>query len=113
MYDTRRVFAGQPAAAARGASPPPAAALSPGLEEVLKSTAFFAWLAAIVGVTMLFGQHLALPLAILVYLLVWGRYGWLVSIAYAAASLAVLVVLFDYLSPTTWYPALYPIWPGP
>ena len=48
----------------------------------------------------------------LAYLRLWGGYGWLLSVCYDAVGLAVLVVLFDWLSPTTWYPALVPrlIW---
>jgi TctA family transporter len=117
-YDARRVMSRDAALAAPTAATVPepgpvrGGGLSPAVKEILKTAAFFCWLLAIVGVTVVFGQHVALPIAIFVYLLVWGRYGWLVSIVYAAAALAALVVVFDYMSPTTWYPALYPIWPG-
>ncbi len=67
---------------------------------------FFAWLLGVIGVTMLFGQHVALPVFIALYLMVWGKYRWPLALGYAAAGLVVLVVLFDYMSPTIWYPAL-------
>ena len=41
---------------------------------------FFAWLAGVVVVTVLLGQHVALPLFIALYLMVWGGYGWLVAL---------------------------------
>jgi TctA family transporter len=118
FYDARRAFAPrpvlatQPSATAIPPGPGAEVGLPPAIRETLKTAAFFAWLAAIVGGTMLIGQHVTLTAAIFFYVLVWGRYGWLWSLVYAAAALAVLVVIFDYMSPTTWYPALYPVWPG-
>jgi hypothetical protein len=72
----------------------------------LRKCHFFAWLVGILVVTVLLGQHVALPLFIALYLVVWGHYRWPLALAYAAAGLAILVGLFDYLSPTVWYPAL-------
>ena len=60
----------------------------------------------VVAVTVLLGQHVALPLFIALYLMVWGKYRWPLALGYAAAGLVLLVVLFDYISPTTWYPAI-------
>ena len=78
--------------------------------EVVRSFNFFAWLAGVVLVTVLLGQHVALPAFIALYLLVWGGYGWKVALSYAAAGLGILIVLFDYMSPTLWYPALLLRW---
>jgi hypothetical protein len=100
----------------RGLKAMPAAPAGPGdisilgigsvSSEFLRGCHFFIWLVAILVVTILLGQHVALPLFIALYLVVWGRYRWPLALAYAAAGLAVLVGLFDYLSPTVWYPAL-------
>ncbi|MGE0628083.1 MAG: hypothetical protein AB7O43_09695, partial [Hyphomicrobiaceae bacterium] len=72
-----------------------------------RSVLFFGWLIGIFAITILVGQHIALPLMIAFYLLVWGRFGWWVALIYAAAGLAVLVGIFDYMSPTAWYPAIW------
>jgi hypothetical protein len=78
--------------------------------ELTRTLKFFGWLAGIVIVTVLLGQHVALPAFVLLYLLVWGGYGWKLALTYAAASLGILVLLFDYMSPTLWYPALLLRW---
>jgi len=78
--------------------------------ELTRTVAFFGWLTGILVVTVLFGQHVALPGFIALYLMVWGGYNWKIALAYAAAGLAIMLVLFDYLSPTLWYPALLPRW---
>ena len=46
----------------------------------------------------------------LLYLMVWGKYPWQLALIYAAGVLGLLVLLFDYLSPTIWYPAIIPLW---
>ncbi len=93
-----------------GAQPiPPAMPIG---TEVARSLAFIAWLAAIVGATVLFGQHVALPAFIFIYLILWGRYSWWIALTYALGALGLLIVLFDYMSPTSWYPALVPQWLG-
>jgi putative tricarboxylic transport membrane protein len=74
--------------------------------EALRTANFFAWLAGAVAVTVLAGQHVALPLFIAAYLMVWGGYGWRLSLLYAAAALAFIVGMFDLVMHTTWYPAL-------
>jgi TctA family transporter len=79
-------------------------------EELRRTFKFFGWLAGIVVATVLLGQHIALPAFIALYLLIWGQYGWRVALIYAAAGLALMIVLFDYMSPTLWYPALLLQW---
>jgi hypothetical protein len=78
--------------------------------EVVRTFKFFGWLGGIVVGTVLFGQHIALPAFIALYLLVWGHYGWRIALAYAAAGLGIMIVLFDILSPTLWYPDLLSRW---
>lgn len=89
----------------------PAPALAIGTE-IKGSLAFLGWLTAIVGATVLVGQHVALPLFIFIYLIVWGRYSWWIALTYTAGALGLLVLLFDFMSPTSWYPALVPEWLG-
>ncbi len=74
--------------------------------ELIRTGSFFAWLLGVIAVTILLGQHVALPLFIALYLMVWGHYRWPFALAYAGAGLVLLVVLFDYMSPTVWYPAI-------
>jgi hypothetical protein len=74
--------------------------------EFLRTCSFFGWLLGVLAVTILLGQHVSLPLFVALYLMVWGGYRWPFAIGYAAAGLVLMVLLFDYLSPTLWYPAL-------
>jgi putative tricarboxylic transport membrane protein len=74
--------------------------------EFLRTCSFFLWLLGVLCVTVLFGQHVSLPMFMALYLVVWGGYRWTFAIGYAAVGLVLMIVLFDHLSPTTWYPAL-------
>ncbi|MCA1241512.1 tripartite tricarboxylate transporter permease [Stappia stellulata] len=67
---------------------------------------FAFWLLAIVGVTILLGQRIALPLFAGLYLVVWGGYGWRVAVPYALGCLSVLMLIFDQVVAVSWYPAL-------
>lgn len=99
----------------RGADrPAPSAveAANDGTAQMLRTAYVFAWLLGIVALTVLFGQHVALPLFMLAYLVVWGGYGWTLAITYAACGLGLQILLFDIMSPTNWYPALVPRWLG-
>ncbi len=78
--------------------------------EVIRTFKFFGWMAGILIVTVLFGQHVAMPVFIAAYLMVWGKYSWKTAVIYAAVALVLMIVLFDYMSPTLWYPALLPRW---
>jgi len=55
------------------------------------------------------GQHAALVCFVVFYLVVWGHYRWSFALAYAALGLAFLVGMFDFLSPTVWYPATFDV----
>lgn len=74
--------------------------------EFVRATWFFTWLLGVLGLTILFGQHFALPAFITLYLVVWGRYRWPFALGYAACGLVFLIVMFDVMSPTLWYPAI-------
>jgi TctA family transporter len=104
FYDWRAIRAAPPAATSGGEI------MVRGLGRVsrvfLRGAYFFVWLGGVLAVTLLLGQHVALPLFIALYLLVWGRYRLPLALGYAAIGLGLMVVLFDYLSPTVWYPAL-------
>jgi putative tricarboxylic transport membrane protein len=78
--------------------------------ELLKTLHFLAWLLGVLLLTILFGQHVALPVFVALYLMVWGKYPWQLALIYAAGVLGLMVLLFDYLSPTIWYPAIMPLW---
>ena len=100
-----RAVRSEPALAA-----PPNTATATGImglpRDFVRMAHFFAWLVGILVVTVVAGQHVALPLFMALYLVVWGKYGWVLAVTYAACGLAVLIGVFDYLSPTVWYPAL-------
>jgi hypothetical protein len=105
----RRRPASASAAAGEG-SPAPAPGTTAG--HLLRTALFLAWLSGIAAATVLIGQHAAIAIFVFAYLLLWGRYSILVSLAYTACVLGVMFVVFDILSPTTWYPALLPGWLG-
>jgi hypothetical protein len=73
---------------------------------VRKSLHFFVWLFAILGVTLVAGQLVALGLFVAAYLMVWGGYRWLFSVVYAGAGLLFLYVMFDQVIHVIWYPSL-------
>jgi len=59
----------------------------------------------ILGLTMLAGQRVALPLFILLYLRLWGRCGWVFAIAYALIGWLFLQFMFDQVVHVMWYPS--------
>ncbi|MEE9231131.1 MAG: tripartite tricarboxylate transporter permease [Acidobacteriota bacterium] len=73
---------------------------------VRRSLHFFVWLFAILGVTLVAGQLVALGLFVAAYLMVWGGYRWLFSVLYAGAGLLFLYVMFDQVIHVIWYPSL-------
>jgi TctA family transporter len=91
----------------RGLRAVPGGYAESGLAEELRPTLYFlAWLCAVLLVTVLAGQHVALPLFAALYLVFWGKYGWPLAFGYAAALLGVM------MSPTLWYPSLLWRWWG-
>ena len=65
--------------------------------DLVPSTRFIGILLAIVGVTYLAGQLVALPLFVAAYLVAWGGYGWRVACLYAAVVLVVLWAFYGQL----------------
>ena len=67
---------------------------------------FFGYLIALLAVGYLFGQMVALPLFIATYLWRWGRYGWTVSLGYAAAGWAFLYLFYGKVMNVFWHQPL-------
>ena len=101
-YDWREVRRAPPPGAVVAAGAPPSHG-----HDIARAAYFFLWLLATLLVTLVFGQHIALPAFVVLYLVIWGRYRWRFALTYGACGFLFLVVMFDYLSPTVWYPALF------
>ncbi len=69
-------------------------------------TAFIGALVLLLFLTLLVGQKIAIPAFAVAYLLIWGGYGWLRSLAYGAAAWAVLVLFYDRIVHVFWHPFL-------
>jgi len=76
------------------------------LEDLPPVGAFFFWLLGLLSATMIAGQRVALPLFILLYLKLSGRFGWLLAISYALVGWLFLVLMFDQVVHVLWYPSL-------
>lgn len=74
--------------------------------QVLGAALFMSSLIFLLGITVILGQRLALPLFIALYLVVWGKYSWLFALLYAAVCGLFLHVLFDQVVHVVWYPSL-------
>jgi TctA family transporter len=79
----------------------PAADITP----VTSAAIVFGILAGMIGLSLLIGQQLALPLTVACYLWLWAREKWQVVLAQAIAAAAILYLVFDRL--------LHPIWIDP
>ena len=83
-----------------------------------RAMVFFGYLIAMILITLVVGQKLALPLFIATYLIRWGRYDWRTALVYAAGGWLVLVVFYDrimnlFWQPSwldSWLPQLFPNW---
>ncbi len=69
-----------------------------------RAVPFFGYLSAIVLVTLIAGQKVALPLFVGVYLWRWGGYGWRLSIGYALGTWAFVVVFYDFTMNLVFHP---------
>ncbi|WP_421907524.1 tripartite tricarboxylate transporter permease [Mameliella sp.] len=56
---------------------------------------FIGYCLALVGLSLLLGQKIALPLAAAVYVIRWGGFGWRVALVYALAVWVILVGFYD------------------
>jgi hypothetical protein len=74
--------------------------------EARRTVVFYGWLGAIVVATFFVGQQVALAVFMLLFLVVWARFGWTRSLIYAAIGWAFLYGIFDRLVHTNWYPSL-------
>ena len=74
--------------------------------ELGSSARFIGIMLAIVGVTWLAGQLVALPLFVAAYLMIWGGFGWRVACLYAAVVLVVLWAFYGQLMGLLFHPSL-------
>ncbi len=71
-----------------------------------KAAAFFGYLVAMIACGYLFGQLVALPLFMAIYLWRWGGYGWSVTLSYAGWGLLFLFVFYDLIMNVFWHQPL-------
>ena len=71
-----------------------------------RACVFFGYLTALLVVSYLFGQMVALPLFVAAYLWRWGGYGWTVSLGYAAAGWAFLYLFYGKVMNVFWHQPL-------
>lgn len=64
---------------------------------------FFGCLVAILLAMFAIGQFVALLLFVVLYLSLWARMGWRMTVVYTAASAVFLYGLFNWLVPVQWY----------
>ena len=74
--------------------------------DLAPSAGFIGVILAIVGVTYLAGQLVALPLFVAAYLVAWGGYGWRVACLYAGIVLVVLWAFYGQLMGLLFHPSL-------
>jgi TctA family transporter len=74
--------------------------------DLRKSLHFLVWLFAILVVTLLAGQLVALSLFAALYLVFWGGYSWRFSVLYAGVGLLFVYVMFGEIIHVLWYPSL-------
>ena len=74
---------------------------------------FFAYIFAMMGLTLLVGQKIAMPVFIAVYLLRWGHCRPPVAAAYALAAWAVLVIFYDRIMNLLFHPSYLALWLEP
>jgi putative tricarboxylic transport membrane protein len=72
---------------------------------------FFGYLIAMILMTLVIGQKLALPLFVAVYLIRWGRYNWRTALGYAADGWLVLIIFYDRIMDLFWHPSWLNSWP--
>jgi len=82
----------------RGILGNPAAVFRHGAEVALAvpSAQYFFYLIAMLLGSLVVGQKIALPIFILLYLRLWGRFRWLICSVYAGIAWLILVVFYDW-----------------
>jgi hypothetical protein len=81
----------------------PDAVLPPDKPYLLRGAYFIAWMFGVLFVTLLLGQFVTLLLFVVLYLWIWGGFGWRMIGVYTAASAAFLYVLFNEIVPVAWH----------
>lgn len=81
-----------------------------------KSVNFLGYLCAMLVLTLVFGQKIALCVFTYVYLIRWGNVSWRTALIYTGCAWVFLVGFYDLLMQLFWYPslvgeALRPFWP--
>lgn len=74
---------------------------------------FFGYVAGMIGLTLLVGQKIAIPLFVGIYLVRWGNYGRRVAISYALGAWAVLVFYYDQIMSLLFHPSYLALWLQP
>ncbi len=70
---------------------------------VLKSLYFLSWLIGIFLLTLVIGQFPTLILFVILYLKIWGGFGWKVILIYLICAVAFLLIMFNEIVPVLWY----------
>jgi len=70
---------------------------------VLKSLYFLSWLLGIFVLTLIIGQFPTLLLFVILYLKVWGKFGWKLILIYTGCAVAFLLIMFNEIVPVMWY----------
>ncbi len=78
-----------------------------GRADLGRSVQFFGYMLGIVALTFLFGQVVALPIFIAVYLYRWGGYNWKICFGYAACGWVLMYVLYDQIMGIFFHPAIF------
>jgi hypothetical protein len=63
---------------------------------------YFGWLFGFVGAIWAIGMSYSIPIYILAYMRVEGRYGWGKCVAYAAATAGLITVVYNYAFRVAW-----------
>jgi len=84
----------------------PAIAVARQRWDIAASARFFAYLLAIIAVTYVVGQLVALPLFVAIYARRWGKFSWFVSLAYAATCFVIIWGLYGEIMNLHLYPSL-------
>jgi hypothetical protein len=74
------------------------------------ATRFFGYLLAVLLVSLVLGQKIALPIFITIYLMRWGRYSARMSCAYALVGWLMLVGFYDQVMHLLWHPSWLSGW---
>jgi putative tricarboxylic transport membrane protein len=75
--------------------------------ELPKASLLLLSLAGIVGLTVLFGQAVAIPIFILGYLIIRGKTTWNFALSYALISAVIIYFMFGELIGILWYPSIF------